>query len=216
MPRAAFATSRECAYDRARMDNRSQGAAAYRWDFGDGSGTSQEAAPAYRYAAAGNYTVQLIAASDSGCVDTARNLQRIDSVPRAGFAVAPVCQGETSAFQNQSSAVATRFDWQLGDGFGSDDRAPDYPYENAGNYPVRLVAITAFGCRDTARDTAIVHALPEPAFTAEAVCSYDTTEFQNQSQNAGTYRWDFGDGAGASRLPVRSISTALQAAIRWA
>ena len=198
-PRAALATSRVCAYDSARPLNRSRGAAAYRWDFGDGSGVSQSPTPAYQYAAPGAYPIQLIARSDSGCVDTARGIQRVDSVPQAGFAVAPVCRGAASAFQNQSSGNASRFDWQLGDGFNSREPAPAYNYTSAGRYPVRLIATSAFGCRDTARDTATVHALPAPAFTASSVCSYDSTVFENQSQNATAYSWDFGDGQGASQ-----------------
>ncbi|MBA3664697.1 MAG: hypothetical protein H0W61_10880 [Bacteroidetes bacterium] len=51
--------------------NLSSYAVSYAWDFGDGSASSAVASPIHYYALPGNYTVQLISWSSTGCSDTA-------------------------------------------------------------------------------------------------------------------------------------------------
>lgn len=50
--------------------NISTNATSYTWNFGDGSATSNTQNPSHTYAAAGSYTVTLIAANINGCNDT--------------------------------------------------------------------------------------------------------------------------------------------------
>lgn len=54
----------------------------YIWDFGDGQ-SSTNAQPSHTYATAGNYTVQLIAMSNFGCLDTIQYNAGVDPVPDA-------------------------------------------------------------------------------------------------------------------------------------
>lgn len=62
------------------INNTSTNAAYNSWNFGDNSGTSLDANPNYYYLAAGIYTVELIATSTSGCVDsTSKTIVVIDS-----------------------------------------------------------------------------------------------------------------------------------------
>jgi PKD repeat protein len=49
--------------------NSSTGASNYSWIFGDGDG-SEEANPAHTYTDSGSYTIQLLAMSDEGCLDS--------------------------------------------------------------------------------------------------------------------------------------------------
>jgi gliding motility-associated-like protein len=55
------------------FSNQSTNGTTYSWDFGDGS-TSADFSPSHTYADKGFYPVILIAATEHGCVDTAKNL----------------------------------------------------------------------------------------------------------------------------------------------
>jgi gliding motility-associated-like protein len=52
------------------MFNKSTGAVAYSWNFGDNSGTSTETNPSYTYQSPGEYQITLIATNAQGCKDT--------------------------------------------------------------------------------------------------------------------------------------------------
>lgn len=60
--------------------NLSSGAMSYKWDFGDGS-TSTEKAPTHRYSSAGNYIVTLTAKSSSGGTANCRKQIMISTPP---------------------------------------------------------------------------------------------------------------------------------------
>ena len=72
-PRAAFTLAYEevCGPMRVGFVNASQGAAAARWDFGDGTGSVSLAPPAHTYAQPGVYTIRLVALNGARS-DTAR------------------------------------------------------------------------------------------------------------------------------------------------
>ena len=53
-----------------QLNNASQNAVSYLWNFGDGSPIDSSLNPEHNYDNEGSFTVQLIAISDSGCVDT--------------------------------------------------------------------------------------------------------------------------------------------------
>ena len=198
LPEARFTARPVCAYDSAQFINQSIGAGSYQWDFGDNQGTSSAVEPRYRYANPGQYTAQLIAETSFGCRDTARANQRIDTVPSAAFAAADVCLGQPVSFTNQSSANAQSYIWSFEPGARSGDVNPNYAYSRPNNYPVRLIVATDRACRDTVVESVQVFDLPDPAFSANPVCAYDTTVFINRSQNAVQYQWRFGDGVGTS------------------
>lgn len=52
------------------MFNKSTGAVSYKWDFGDGTGTSTDVNPSYSYQSPGEFQITLIATSEQGCKDT--------------------------------------------------------------------------------------------------------------------------------------------------
>ena len=58
------------------MENTSEGAATYQWDFGDGE-ISSIAEPGHLWQNSGNYTIQLIAVNNKGCADTTETNLRV-------------------------------------------------------------------------------------------------------------------------------------------
>lgn len=72
----------------AQFINNSSGAVSYSWDFGDGSALSTLTSPSHTYAAAGNYTIKLVATSCTSPV-------KYDSMTKVAYikisATNPVC-----------------------------------------------------------------------------------------------------------------------------
>jgi gliding motility-associated-like protein len=56
------------------------------------------------------------------------------------------------------SEHSTHWEWDFGDGSGSDDFSPAHEYRDTGHYKVLLTVSTANGCRDTAVQKVIVGA----------------------------------------------------------
>jgi gliding motility-associated-like protein len=63
----------------------------------------------------------------------------------------------TTTFFNQSSH-AVSWIWDFGNGAGSTLFSPTYTYQDTGHFDIRLIAVTANGCRDTAYSKVIVGA----------------------------------------------------------
>lgn len=73
-PIARFAVYKSVIYipnDILYLDNRSEGASNYLWNFGDGN-SSTEFEPQYKYKTEGTFDLELIAYNASGCTDTSR------------------------------------------------------------------------------------------------------------------------------------------------
>lgn len=176
---------------------------SYNWDFGDGA-TSTQQNPTHLYTSFGTYTVRQIV-SNGFCSDTAQLMVTVENRPTAAFVSNPDngCSRLTVNFTNQSSANATSFRWNFGDG-SSPVFARDtfHTYTNSGDFDtsfvVQMIAFTAFGCSDTTLDTINVFPIPTPAFTSDAVadCGPVTVNFTNTTVGDSLdFFWNFGDGS---------------------
>ncbi|RFM26782.1 PKD domain-containing protein [Deminuibacter soli] len=156
---------------------KSRGDLNYAWDFGDGTGSSVEANPAYAYAAKGVYTVQLTATSGYGCRNAVSKVaDKFYDRPTAAFTVAPkeLCQGNNTAFTDNSTgnSAITNWYWNFGDGSTNTLQTPDKIFRSAGSFDVSLVVKSADGCASApASQTVTVHKQPVidagPSFTAK-------------------------------------------------
>lgn len=66
--------------DRLAIENRSEKAQRYEWDFGDGHGSTQ-ANPQHLYQELGEFQVMLVAKSGNGCVDTISKPVDVNATP---------------------------------------------------------------------------------------------------------------------------------------
>lgn len=140
-----------CISDSFRVTNRSENGTAYMWYFGDGK-TSTLTSVSHKYDTIGTYKVTLIAYNPATCnrVDSASKTITLFPSPTADFTYTPVVP-ETNVpydFSNKSQNAIT-FNWNFGDGSGSQDMNPSHTYKRSGNYSVCLVAINKEGCADT-------------------------------------------------------------------
>ena len=98
----------------------------------------------------------------------------------------------TMHFINQS-INADYYIWDFGDGDTSDVQNPIHTYQNEGDYIVTLIASGPFGS-DTASEMIHVCEMATANFTYDQD-NWGNTSFNNHSQNALGYHWDFGDGS---------------------
>jgi gliding motility-associated-like protein len=171
---------------------------SYQWDFGDG-GTSTAANPSHTYTVEGEYDVQLIITTSTGCRDTFlfQDAVRAGNKPTANFTAhpIPVCGRQTVYFTNLT-VPSDEWYWDFGDGGISTAENPTYSYEDTGYFSVTLIA-TNFGCSDTLVRTNYTQVLPPISlFQATPDCNNRLRfSFTDQSIAPLAWEWDFGDGS---------------------
>src|SRR5690606_37172669 len=109
---------------------------------GGSPATSTDANPVITYNTAGGCDVQLIDSNPAGAGTIVfQNYVSIQTEPTAGF-VSAINLADVQ-FTNQSSANATTYSWDFGDGTTSTDASPMHTYTVDGIYTVTLTAHNA-------------------------------------------------------------------------
>lgn len=178
------------------FDNTSDNFTTMEWDFGDGN-TSDEDSPTHTYGADGVYTVVLSTTNECGTTTSTQLIVIATEGPVAAFEAMTTegCLPFVVEFQNLSSQNAETFEWTFegGDPATSDEENPTVTYNSAGVFDVTLVATNMNGSNTFMEmDYIIVNDVPTPGFSADN--NWETVTFTNNSDNATSYSWDFGDG----------------------
>lgn len=191
-PEAKFSYSPFNCIRRVEFTNLSEAESSL-WDFGDASSVSKEQNPAHVYLLPGEYLVKLITNPNSSCADTAEALIKYIETPKPDFQiVSDKCKLETK-FINLTDSTIKEHLWNFGDGKTSTERDPIHVYEKPGIYDVKYTSDpnTVNCLRSLVKPLEI---LPPsiPDFTYTPNC-FLKVQFQESSQFAQTYSWDFGD-----------------------
>ena len=190
------------------FDNTSAEATSFSWQFGDGSGSS-EAAPEYTYDRCGTYRVQLIAESESCGADTTFRDIVLDGCPTADFTqtFTSGCAPLAVQFANASTGDYEQLSWSFpgGEPASSAEADPLVLFTQPGTYTVTLTLLSAFGEQTHTQDIQVT-APPQPVF--DYTVSGLTITLINQTPEADSYSWDFGDGASTNGPnPVHTYAT---------
>ncbi len=172
------------------------------WDFGDGNASFQPN-PVHSYGADGTYQVELLVASNQGCVDSITIPITIHPQPQTAFSVMDDCLYNAAVFTDQSTMSTgsiVNWEWDFGDGNQSNQPSPTHPYSNANTYNVQLITTSNYGCSDTLVQSTTRHPIPVANFSANNVCLYDEVQFNDNSSVNGpdfinTWVWNFDDGS---------------------
>lgn len=153
----------------------------------------------------GSFAAILMVESFFGCRDTSRREYVVLPSPQGAIELTPaeVCLGEPISF-TAITEDADIFLWNLGDQTGSTATALVHYYPEAGDFNVQLVAGNSNGCPgDTATASVRIRPKPLAAFTTslEPICGTPAeVQTQNNSQDALSYSWNYGDGRSSSQL----------------
>jgi PKD repeat protein len=162
-------------------------ATSWQWDFGDGE-TSDLQNPQHTYALQGIYQVCLRV--DDACyfAEHCENIAICYNIPPVA-AFTYVIDDQTVTFHD-ASEMADSYYWDFGDGYYSNLSDPFHIYDYPGQYEVCQMTWNACGS-DTACEV-IELCLPSAKFSFEV--DGLNVYFQNESNLADSYYWDFGDG----------------------
>ncbi|MEO8148718.1 MAG: PKD domain-containing protein, partial [Bacteroidia bacterium] len=207
-PSADFAPSYSCAgYAMILNDMSSVSAGSIfsrKWDFGDSTTVSTVANPAHVYTLAGVYHVTLISVSNYGCTDTISKpvIVNPNPVTHFNFDKTSGCGPLTIHFTD-SSYISTgnivSWQWNFGDGTSSIQQNPSHTYNAAGTFTVTLITTSGEGCTDSYTKVNAITVYPDPVaefiYTPDEPNILQLVSFENQSINAISYNWSFGDGS---------------------
>ncbi len=124
------------------------------------------------------------------------------AIPRFSMNTSAGCPPFRVSFYN-TSINAESYIWQFGDGASSVEKEPSYIYDEPGRYIVSLTAIDKYGRERRQTDSIIVYPGAEARFEIAgqgAALPDEPVSFNNYSQNAISYEWDFGDGSISSEM----------------
>lgn len=193
------------------FQNNSTSATNYVWNFGDGSPTTTATNPSHTYTTAGVYTVTLVASNPNGCTastDTTNLIITvIDDSLFASFTFLKVdsCGPFTANFTNTSTAnngpinASATYQWDFGDGTNfTGPNPPMHSFPNAGTFVITLTITDPNYCNSPSVFTQSIDfttSIVTSAFVIpDSICMPALVNFVDQSTNATTWNWTFGDG----------------------
>ena len=215
--RAAFkfvTQTTACSPYPVQFTNESQNASYYKWDFGDGSGDTNEA-PEHTFVNSTDvdktFSIKLVARSQTGCEGEVMHPLTVHAKPHAAFSVTPV----TSTFQDpevtvtlvnqtQPAPPSWQYRWDFGDGTGTQEQNPaPHLYKTWGDkaqgfqIPITLTVDNG-PCQDMIKNFITIRApRSEASFTSDVVAGCPPLKVlfdDRETKYANGYEWDFGDG----------------------
>ncbi|NBC82680.1 MAG: PKD domain-containing protein, partial [Bacteroidetes bacterium] len=176
----------------------------YHWDFGDGVSLTSGYSINHIFTNNGfndtTYQVQLISESSLGCLDTATRNVTVYPSPQADFEVIPQVMNYPDSVANITNLTDDRnwnYQWDFDDQHTSLERDPqEHIYAAPGTYDIQL-RVSGEHCSDSiTRMLRINPAAPIAKFApVDPGCEPHTVTFENNTQFADSYLWEFGDGS---------------------
>ena len=181
------------------------GTLTYKWNFGVTPGinaTTKDATT--KYSKAGQYSVTLTV-EDNGCPATRTKSAYLFHTPKSDFTYPSTpglkfCSNVPVQFTNKSTLVAGNLgqSWSFGDGEVGTVKNPQHLFKSGGQFSVRLISNSEFGCADTISKKIDIGSAPVVSWTSGQVCDQTPTQFSNGTANISGFtsspKWSFGDG----------------------
>ena len=190
--------------------NQSQNEENLLWDFGDGS-SSMAPNPSHSFPPGSTFTVILTAINQCG---NDQFSVEISTAPPPTAAISSEnprsCAPHTISFSGAETENATAYFWDFPGGTPrqSVERNPVVSYSDPGIYDVYFYALNSAGADSIILED-YVTILPAPIADFTFTIDGNTVFFENLSQNATDFQWDFGDGSAVSNglNPSHTYST---------
>jgi gliding motility-associated-like protein len=153
-----------------------------------------------------NKYATLVVKTNHGCKDSIAYKIIVNPNPTVSFAVNDVCVSFPSEFVNLTTVQANNTftsEWFFNTTDKSSVQNPQYTYTNPNIYPVKLIATTNNGCKDSLTVSAVVNPKPVVDFDIKPriICQPDFVTYTDKSSvgavPAGSiitdYAWNFGN-----------------------
>ncbi len=199
-----------CSADSFQVDRRTSrgGIISYQWDFG---GTTENMTDSMFFYSFENTAesdpvltpVKLTVYNAHSCPDSLVRTINVYPEVRADFTIDSnfVCYPYSTEFANNTEN-ASNYNWDFGDGTGSNDRNPEpHVFENFDkvsdqNFTIRLIARSDYNCYDSINQPLTIFAKPDAEFyfPVSVDCPPFNAAMVNESQGYMLdYYWDFDD-----------------------
>lgn len=188
------------------FDNKSIGADTWRWNFGDGT-TSTELNPVHHYSTPGQYSAYLETNNNTTRCYYLQTIQLNVLAHKINFFASDtvICKKQAlQFFIVGDTASFSRYTWDMGDGVVLTSKVASlaYRYQQPGNYSVTLMANSLSNCTDTIiKQTYIRVNGPIAKFGSSTLGTcintnvFFTDSTQTDKVNAiNVWSWDYGDG----------------------
>lgn len=185
-----------CLGEGIKITHNLQGFKSFEWGMGNGESVTNFDSE-YIYSESGKYQITLTATDFEGCQYNYELPSLVDiKNPKAEFTANKTqgCGEVRVNFQNQSDG-ATSWIWYFGNGQTSTEENPKVKFE-AGSYTVSLIAING-ECRDSIGYSNFINIdelSSEFTYEYDQSCLPVTVSYHDESVNATSWLWNFGDG----------------------
>jgi PKD repeat protein len=143
-------------------------------------------------------TIQFISKNNNGCLDTFSQYLEVKEKPKALFIWDNICNKTITNFLYTGTVpaipVTTTFNWDINGEDTSTKQNPSKLFDKAGKKIISLVMNSSNGCKDSITKELLVRVQSKAQFKATDVCENDSVLFTNESKDADSYNWKFGDG----------------------
>ena len=148
-PVADFSTQVNDNCDSVQLVIQDSSLSATQWDWDFGSlGNSQLQNPVLMIPySSRNYVVQLYVTDSMGCTSSKVSLFNFSRSRENFFFPDTICLGDTAFFSVQDTSLYCI--WDYGDGTIDTSHSPMHVYPFSGKYGLKVITISALGCRDT-------------------------------------------------------------------
>ncbi|WP_276501272.1 PKD domain-containing protein [Terrimonas pollutisoli] len=202
-----YLTNNSCPPVVVRINNLSVGFTSLKWDFGDGTTSSDQYYPSHVYDKPGTYRITLYTYGYNGLTGTYKDSVTI-SEPSAKIS-ADILKGCTSQQVTLSADVknTTKYTWDFGDGTINNNATASsvHKYLTPGVYQPKLIVKDAGGCTATSTlpekiiiDSLFIAIKGIPAQICDSTKIFFTPDVRSvAADQAGVpliYHWDFGTG----------------------
>jgi PKD repeat protein len=198
-PDFTHSSSGHCLPQIVQFTDTSPDAVSWFWDFGNGI-TSTLQNPLITFSEITTDSIRLSIVTSHGCIGTIKKPAVYFFHPEVEAVYSGICNPLPVHFSTSDAGIIS-WRWDFGDGQTSTEASPTHVYTQNGNYVPRVIVTSAQYCVDTVLlDTIIRVDGPMALFNSPtpASCAPSIVEFVDNSVDAVSWLWDFGDGSNST------------------
>ena len=184
---------------------------AWEWNFGDESASSSSRNAVHTYDSIGTYDISLAVTYANRCTTSIDTTITIHELPDASISTHNACIGAETMLEAEISSTdnIAEYNWQIDSIFNSQEAQPTFVADTIGTFAVSLDIKTEYACSSQTTDSITIYENPNIMFTQSRNWGGSPlyVEFENTSEGATSYHWNFGNEGESSQANPYFIFT---------